>query len=193
MQYQSILDEVLSDPLNLSTKEELEIQLKQCLNMFIEFDKDKSGYLSIDEIHNLTKHLGFPIDDDDEEFLIRLDKDDSGSLEQSEWVTFWMKRISRLPNPIKQQEVIAINTFKKFDVDLSGFISKNEFNALVQSLGLDLSDNELFEAIKILDIDNSGNISKEEFTDWWNDKISASRTQNSLLANKLKVIASKAK
>lgn len=66
---------------------------------------------------------------------MKMDADDSGSISIEEWLAWWLKRVSCLPNPVKQQESIARNTFKKFDVDKSGTLEMSELNELLKSLG----------------------------------------------------------
>ena len=56
-----------------------------------------------------------------------MDNDGSGSLDEEEWITWWLRRASSQPNPAKQQEVIARNTFSKFDFDGSNTISGTLF------------------------------------------------------------------
>lgn len=67
--------------------------------------------------------------------LMKIDADDSGQISVEEWITWWLRRVSCLPNPLKQQEAIAKNTFRKFDTDDSGSLDTSELHALISSLG----------------------------------------------------------
>jgi preprotein translocase subunit Sec63 len=66
---------------------------------------------------------------------MKIDADDSGQISVEEWITWWLRRVSCLPNPLKQQEAIAKNTFRKFDTDDSGSLNSYELHALIESLG----------------------------------------------------------
>ena len=66
---------------------------------------------------------------------MKIDADDSGQISVEEWITWWLRRVSCLPNPLKQQEAIAKNTFKKFDTDDSGSLDTSELHSLIESLG----------------------------------------------------------
>lgn len=67
--------------------------------------------------------------------LMKIDADDSGQISMEEWITWWLRRVSCLPNPLKQQEAIAKNTFRKFDVDQSGSLDVYELRELISNLG----------------------------------------------------------
>jgi Ca2+-binding EF-hand superfamily protein len=136
--------------------------------------------------------MGLPIESDEEETMQKMDADGSGTLERPEWVEWWIERVSKCPNPGKQQEVIARNVFQKFDRDNSGLISIEEFQDLVEYLGADFSSNELLAAISELDEDNSGQLDCNEFVRWWTNKSAASRPTGGLIAKKLKKLANKA-
>ena len=66
---------------------------------------------------------------------MKIDADDSGQISVEEWIIWWLRRVSCLPNPLKQQEAIAKNTFQKFDSDNSGSLDASELHALISSLG----------------------------------------------------------
>ena len=67
--------------------------------------------------------------------LMKIDADDSGQISLEEWIGWWLKRVSCLPNPLKQQEAIAVNTFRKYDIDGSGSLDCSELDELIYSLG----------------------------------------------------------
>ena len=108
------------------------------------------------------------------------------------WLTWFVfKRISKCPNPLKQQEIIARNVFKKFDSDNSNTISVDEFQNLVEYLGESLTDSEINSAVKELDTDGSGIIECEEFLSWWTSKLTSKKAAGGI-ALKLKKLASRA-
>ena len=179
------------DPANLATENELLEQANIALKAFERAD-DGDNNLVFKELCVLMEDLGLPVEDDEEEALFEMDTDGSGGLSIKEWLVWWLRRVGQSPNPAKQMEALAINTFKKFDQDSSGSIDKVEMRKLVTTLGADFTDSELNEAIYQLDKDKSGLIEMQEFVDWWADRASQNRQSGGLIAMKLRKLASKA-
>ena len=132
------------------------------------------------------------MEEEEEEALAKIDKDDSGCLDIEEWCLWWLGRVSSLPNPLKQQEAIAKNTFAKFDVDRSGTMDAKELGKLCSALGADFSPDELDQALAEIDEDQSGLIDINEFLLWWTDRAASNRKNTSLIALKMRKLASKA-
>src|SRR5690606_8881423 len=99
-------------------------------------DRDGNDVVTVSEMIELCEKLGLPLEEGAEDAIISMDKDGSGMLELMEFVNWWIMRVSRLPGTHKQQEIIAKNTFKNFDVDNSGTITSNELKDLVAALGV---------------------------------------------------------
>jgi Ca2+-binding EF-hand superfamily protein len=183
---------VLKNPRNLATDVELKEQSKVALNLFTQSDVDGSETLSFDELKLLCEMAGLPMENDEEEALAKMDKDDSGTLDIEEWVKWWLGRISSLPNPIKQQEAIARNTFKKFDADGSGCLDSSELGKLTTALGAEFTQSELKEALEEVDTDGSGLIEISEFLAWWTNRAATNRNNSSLISLKMRKLAMKA-
>lgn len=186
------IEEALQKPKNLASETELKEQAKVALNYFIQADIDKSDSLSFAELKRLCDEMGLPMGNDEEEALFKMDTDGSGALDIEEWTKWWLGRISTLPNPSKQQEAIATNTFKKLDVDGSGYLDASELRTLITQLGADFSDEELAQAIEEIDSDSSGVIECSEFVFWWTNRTLSSRNSSSLVGLKLRKLAAKA-
>ena len=183
---------LLEKPRNLATEIELHEQAKVALTLFKESDSDGSETLSFNELKELCNHAGLPMEADEEEMLMKMDTDDSGSLDIEEWTIWWLNRISTLPNPIKQQEAIAKNTFKKFDADGSGCLDVSELGSLTKALGADFSSEELADAVKEIDGDASGMIDISEFLAWWTNRAAGNRNNSSMISLKMRKLAQKA-
>jgi calmodulin len=186
------VEAALHDPRNLATEQELLTQATAAFQAFRKADRTNSNTLSIPELLRLCDEMGLPADKAEEGMLMKIDGDDSGELPIHEWVVFWLKRVSTLPNPAKQQEAIARNTFKKFDKDGSGNLDVDELRALVVSLGARFTDQEMDEAMRELDADGSGEVDEQEFVSWWVNRTLNARAGGGLIAMKLKKLARKA-
>ena len=191
-QIHSWVEETLTHPKNLCTETELIEQANAAFLAFRKADADSSNALSIPELLRLCEEMGLPAEKDEEEMLMKIDSDGSGEIDISEWMTFWMKRVSSCPNPAKQQEAIARNTFKKFDKDGGGSLDVDELRGLIDSLGAKFTDKEMKEAMKELDGDGSGSIDEAEFISWWVNRTLNARAGGGLIALKLKKLARKA-
>jgi len=189
---EQIVAKVLQSPKNLATEIELQEQAKVAITQFRENDIDGSETLSFQELKRLCDNMGLPMEQDEEEALAKIDKDGSNSLDLEEWLEWWLMRVSTLPNPLKQQEAIAINTFQKFDLDKSGFLDVSELSNLLSALGADLSESEINDAMAEIDEDGSGSIEATEFVSWWTQRASNNRRNCSILSLKLRKLANKA-
>jgi len=187
----AIIESLLIDPLNLSTEAELSAQETQCTMAFERSDRDGNGVLTFDEIFALCASMGLPLEEGEDEMLRKMDKDGSGTLEKGEWVVWWLKRVSRMPNPEAQQEVIAAHTFNQFDIDDSGTISASEFKTLCSHLGTHFNDREIREALQLLDSDRSGTVERDEFIAWWISRAKSAH-MGGVVGAKLQRLASKA-
>ena len=189
---EEIIDQILKNPKTLSSQIELVEQSRVAINLFKENDFDNSNSLSIDELKRICEDVGIPMERDEEEALMKADSDDDGVIDMEEWLKWWLKRSSCLPNPMKQQEAIATNIFKKYDVDQSGALDVSEFEKLLQNLGAQLTETEMEEALKEIDEDQNNTIELSEFLAWWTQRASKNRRNTSIISLKLKKLATKA-
>jgi Ca2+-binding EF-hand superfamily protein len=184
---------LLQQPKNLASESELREQCRVAINNFMKSDFDNTGTLDFTELKRLCDEIGLPMGKDEEQSLMMtMDKDGNGTLDLEEWVKWWLSRISSSPNPVKQQEAIAKKAFSKFDTDKSGYLDVNEMTDLLDSLGAELSDAEVRDAIAYIDSDNSGQIECQEFVNWWTNRVAETRDSMSLISWKMKKLASKA-
>jgi Ca2+-binding EF-hand superfamily protein len=123
---QSLVSAALENPKNLASEQELREAINLAIINFQNCDKDKSGALTFSELPSLCESMGLPLGADEDETMANFSKSDSGYLDLEGWVIWWINRVSALPNPLKQQEAIARNTFRKFDKDGSGTLNGRE-------------------------------------------------------------------
>lgn len=189
-----LANEIFESPKNLSTKEELYMAGRVALKAFKDNDYDGSGELDFNEMKRLCLEMGLQMSNNEEEELAKIDKDGSDALNLNEWLSWWLLRVSCLPNPGKQQEAIARNTFKKFDKDGSRNIDKKEFELLLDALGASFSIDEIAMALKELDTDQTGDINEDEFVQWWTNRAINNRKSGAagLIALKMRKLANRA-
>jgi Ca2+-binding EF-hand superfamily protein len=185
------IDKILMDPKNLATPLEMEQQAKAAVTALEKSDVNRDYIVDHSEIRKLCELLGLPIDDEDDS-LLQLDTDQSGQLESEEFLVWWLTRVSQQPNSSKQQEIMAKNVFKRYDIDNSNTISALEFENLVKDLGADFTPEECDEAIRELDTDKNGTLECNEFVQWWVDRTKSVRRGGGLIAFKLKKLANTA-
>jgi len=190
----TIANVIFESPKNLSTKDELYSAGRVAMAAFKDSDIDGSCELDFNEMKRLCIEMGLPMSSNEEEEIIKMDKDGSNSVDLNEWLSWWLTRVSCLPNPAKQQEAIARNTFKKFDKDGSGNIDRSEFELLLKALGAKFTIDEINLAINELDTDQSGEISQDEFITWWTNRAINNRKTGAagLIALKMRKLANKA-
>jgi len=192
MEDEALIESILLDAGNLCTIDELRTQNKQCMRMFEDSDADGNGVLTFGEISRLCGLMGVPMRGDENEMLRKMDSDDSGTLEKSEWRVWWLRRISRMPSPEKQQRVMAKHIFAKFDTDNSGSMDASEFHGLCNELGAAFSAEEIDAALDMLDSDGNGVVDRDEFVQWWVDR-TKNEHSGGVVGLKLKKLASKAR
>ena len=155
-------------------------------------DADQNGVLTADEVIALCESMGLPAESDEQETLSKMDEDGSNTVSMEEWLGWWLNRVARVPNPMKQQEVIANSVFNRFDVDGSDTIDATELKDLIESLGAEFSEEELEDTLQLLDVDSSGTIDRDEFLAWWTQRSAQLRYGASSVAIKLRKLQSRA-
>ena len=137
---------------NLLSKKEK----KNLLEIFQSFDTNKDGVLSKREILNGYKAI-MPFDDatkEVEKIMNTVDLDGNGTIDYNEFVLATINKKKLLDKEKLEQ------TFKLFDKDGNGFISKEEIEEV---LGTYIDSNELNKLFKEVDKNGDGQISLVEF------------------------------
>ena len=138
-------------------------------SLFYKYDKDGSGQLSKEELVSLFQDdLGFTKEQSDAYSLL-LDKDGNNEVSFEEF-SGWLKSGEQFKNINDKSRYArlkkAVDLFKSYDKDSSGFLDRNEFKTLFQNVGGKPA--KLDKALAELDKDGNNRISFQEFLRWLN-------------------------
>ena len=141
-------DQIISEEKITEFKEAFEI-----------FDKDKDGYITTKELGDIMKNLGqTPSEAELQDMINEVDIDGNGTIDFKEFLGLMARKMRDADT-----EEELIEAFKVFDRDGNGLISGNELQHVMNSLGENISQDEVEEMIKEADLDGDGYINYEEF------------------------------
>ena len=133
---------------------------KKVREVFTEFDKDKDGTLTIDEVVAAASALA--INTSKEGLLSWLktyyNKDEYQPFNSLNFAAFVLRNKFQ-----KRSEDEIRSAFDMFDQNGDGFVDFNELKAIFVSLGQELTDDEVESMLKSADSNGDGKISYEEF------------------------------
>ena len=138
-------------------------------SLFLKYDKDGNGQLNKEELSILFKDdLGFT-KDQSEAYALLLDKDGNGQVSFEEFNT-WLKSGENFQNinDKSRYQLLkkAVDMFKKYDVDNSQALDREEFKKLFKDVGGKAKN--LNAALAELDQNDDNRISFQEFLKWLN-------------------------
>ena len=93
--------------------------------------------------------------------------DASGSIDNKEWISWWLRRIGNYPYQEEQSQLCARSTFQKFDSDNNGDLSREEIEGMLDYLGANPTDDDIIHMFEALDKDHDGKVSEDEFVHFW--------------------------
>jgi Ca2+-binding EF-hand superfamily protein len=141
--------------------------------VFNKYDKDNSGYLTINEfirlLLNLSKHVRElkKIEEKKAKAVFTLlDKDMDGKLSFAEF-QFWWEKQNKYDVFCGEKAILlrkAYQLFSNYTRDSKLSLSHNDFSYLMAEMGLTSDCDELY--FDNLDLDNDGKLSFEEFCQW---------------------------
>merc|ERR1712076_335678 len=136
-----------------------EEQVMEIKDAFDLFDKDRSGEITVGEMLDAMRSLGYDTEHGEAaEHVKNLDKDGSGALEFNEFYELLTARFSENTSKDELQRVFAL-----FDTDKSGEISLANMRAIADQVGDNVSDDELGDIVLKNDMNNDGKLDFEDF------------------------------
>ena len=122
------------------------------------FDFDKSGAIDVSELQTLLTVVGM---DGSEgavnDIVTEMDVDGSGEIEVEEFLAIMTRYRKSLAEEVRQ-------SFQAIDVDGDGCIEPDELKAMLEKVGIIISDNEVAEMFAAADNDGDNKIDFSEFT-----------------------------
>ncbi|NEQ99799.1 MAG: methyltransferase domain-containing protein [Cyanothece sp. SIO2G6] len=135
-------------------------QLDEFKEIFDLFDTDSNGSLTKEELASAMRSLGMsPVDEELDAIIIKTDADLSGTIEFPEF-TEWVVNKVDLTSQNDLREIFSL-----IDLDGNGSISVDELGQLLDSLKVNLGEDELTTLIKKADRDNNGVVDYNEFVE----------------------------
>ena len=131
-------------------------------NAFEDFDKDKDGLVSLDEIRLHLLETGKGISEIElQDLFNKADTNGDGKID----VTEFTKLVELLRDRDCSIDPALLKAFEQFDTDRDGLVSKEEVRSTLQASGKDLSDSELEICFNEADTNKDGKIDVTEFSD----------------------------
>eukprot|EP00299_Pterocystis_sp_00344_P016708 c8379_g1_i1.p1 GENE.c8379_g1_i1~~c8379_g1_i1.p1 ORF type:complete len:607 (+),score=189.99 c8379_g1_i1:48-1868(+) len=136
-----------------------EQQLSDFKSAFELFDKDGDGAITLSELQTVMGKLNLhPTIPQLRAMILEADVDGSGKIEFTDFVQLMSNQYT--PNN-PDDEIYA--AFKVFDRDGNGVITKEELREVMESLGEDLSKEDLDALMREADTDGNGQMDYQEF------------------------------
>merc|ERR1711909_17202 len=126
---------------------------------FDEFDKDKSGTISPEELLGVMRAMGQnPTEDELLNLVLEVDIDGNGTIEFEEFLSMMKQKAHEV-----DEEADLREAFKIFDRDKDGYISMKELKKVANMLGTMLTKEEVEEFMAEADSDGNGKLDYDEF------------------------------
>jgi len=132
-------------------------QLDSYTKAFQIYDRDKDGYISLEELGTALRSLGQACSIPELKELIRsVDHDGDMRINIHEFAMMMASRVAL-------DEANMLRTFKAFDKDKNGRISRQELMEAMASLGQPLTSKQASKMIEMADRDGDGEIDYTDF------------------------------
>merc|ERR1719336_2091197 len=125
-------------------------------SVFKEFDKDGDSFIDKTELKELLKRWKVKVNDEEaDDIMNEIDKNKDGKIDFEEFYHY-MEAMSNPRHDLRQ-------TFKLFDKDGDGYISKKELTETLELLGKKMGQPRINSILQEADQDGDGKISFDEF------------------------------
>lgn len=126
--------------------------------LFKQLDQDKTGFIHVQELSDALEASGHHLSKSEIENIVKeIDAAKNGKINYTEFLAATFD----LSSLVTEQKLWMI--FKRFDVDNTEYISKENLIQAMRKLGKRITMEEVEEAMNEHDINLSGNINFEEF------------------------------
>ena len=134
-------------------------EVEEIKEAFDIFDVDQSGAISVGELLNAMKSLGFDTKNPAIfKMIADMDEDGSGEIEFEEFLDMMTARMSD-----KDTREDVSKVFRLFDDDNSGSITLRNLRRVARELGETMTDEELQEMIDRADSNGDGAVTMDDF------------------------------
>ncbi|XP_047215509.1 calcium-binding protein 5-like [Girardinichthys multiradiatus] len=139
-------------------------ELEELREAFIEFDKDKDGFITCKDLGNLMRTMGYmPTEMELIELSQNINMNLGGRVNFEDFVELMTpKLLDETAGMIGLKELR--DAFREFDIDGDGAITSEELRfAMIKLLGEQTSKKEIDEVVKDVDNNGDGKVDFEEF------------------------------
>ncbi|KAL3270291.1 hypothetical protein HHI36_009343 [Cryptolaemus montrouzieri] len=148
-----------------SIKEQFtEKELQDLRTAFDLCDRNQDGEVTRGEFKIMLNNLGIEIKDESLKQLIsNASHNGTEIIDENDFLN-WVKQIQNLTPILKAdscEDLLA--AFKVFDLNKDGYITKDEIKTAMETIGEDVTEEQVDEFIIIADKDKDGKINYEEF------------------------------
>ena len=132
---------------------------KEYINAFERFDKDYDGFISIDDLAEIMKNVGKPINEGElQDVKGEINPNDNSIFDLKEYMSIMEKR-----NREKDSDEDLLTLFQIIDKDENDLIGPIELLNFMEALGHKVSQEDTEEMIKEFDEDGDGYCTFKEF------------------------------
>jgi calcium-dependent protein kinase len=125
---------------------------------FQSMDADKTGYIHPSELKEALLKNGVGLDEEQiSRIIVQVDVANNGKINYSEFLAATIS----VQSFMTEEKMWMI--FKRFDVDNTDYISKENLKEAMKNLGRAITSNEIEEALSTHDLTKDGKISFDEF------------------------------
>lgn len=163
--YHRNTDEDSNIPMELSdicSSQNEKALIVEARSIFHEFDKDKNGVISSQEMGTALRMLGLnPTMKEVQNMINEIDQNGDGMVDFDDFLTF-LRRSYKKPDEVKTELKKA---FQVFDMNKDGFISREELHSVLTKMGEQLTEEEVDEMMEEADKNGDGKIDYEEYVE----------------------------